>query len=153
MILTNEQLKRIIEGKPVGDYYPYNMKEYDSKPIDDYLSKVIGSLNQINSLEFESIFDHYGSGFASYVDVFCWKKDGSSSSDLRGVLWRNGIRIYICRLAPIAVLGKGQSSKHATGGSRDFLNVDIIDSLPNGDWARVSVKYSPPFKNLKLMRK
>ena len=134
IVFSDEQLKRIIETKPIGDFYPYNMDEYDHEVINDYISKVVGSFASIRSLQYEAIFDSYGSGYASYVDVFCWKKDGSSSEEREGILWIEGIRIYICRLAPVAVIGRGQMTKHATGGSRDYIESTTVNVFPSGDW-------------------
>lgn len=131
---SNDQLKRTTETKPVGDFYPYNMEEYDHEAIDNYISKVVGSLATIRSVKYEAIFDSYGSGFASYVDVFCWKRDGSSSEKREGIVWIDGIRIYICRLAPVAVIGKGQVTRHALGGSRNYIESSTINVFPSGDW-------------------
>lgn len=131
---SDDQLKRIIETKPVGDFYPFDMDEYNHEVIDDYISKAVGSLATIRSLKYEAIYDSYGSGYASYVDVFCWKKDGSSSEEREDILWIDGIRIYICRLAPVAVIGKGQVTKHSLGGSRDYIESSTINVFPPGDW-------------------
>lgn len=133
-VYSNEQLIRIIETKPVGNFYPYNTDEYDYDAVDEYISKVVGSLASIRSIEFEADFESYGSGYASYVDVFCWKRDGSSSEQRDGVFWIDGIRIYICRLAPVAVMGVGQITKHDTGGSSDYIEPRFVNELPSSDW-------------------
>lgn len=135
---SNEELKRIIETKPVGGFYPYNLKEYDDDAADEYISKVVGSLAAIKNLDYKAEFEHYGSGYASYVEVFCYKKDGSSSEERNGVLEIDGIRIYICRLTPVAVIGKGRVTKHDKGGSSDFLPSQNVDVLPSGDWEEMA---------------
>jgi hypothetical protein len=131
---SNDELKRIIETKPIGNFHPYNMEEYNHDAVNDYISKVVGSLAAIHNIRYEADFDSYGSGYASYVDVFCWKRDGSSSEEREDVLWIDGIRIYICRLAPVAVIGKGQVTKHARGGSSDYIESSSVNVLPSGDW-------------------
>lgn len=75
-MFSNETLKRIIETKPIGRFYPFNLKEYDDDAADEYISKVVGSLAAIKNLAYQAEFDSYGSGYASYVEVFCYKKDG-----------------------------------------------------------------------------
>ncbi|MCP3764798.1 hypothetical protein NLX67_20965 [Domibacillus sp. A3M-37] len=66
----NEELNRIIETKPVGDFYPYNLKEYNHRAVNDYISKAVGSLAMIKNIKYEGDFESYGSGYASCVDVF-----------------------------------------------------------------------------------
>ena len=131
---TNEEIKRIIEMKTVGNFYPYDVKENDEKAIDDYLRQVVGSLARVNNLTYEADFNHYGSGYASYVDCFCWKRDGSSTKIEDREQSIDGIRIYLSRLAPIAVFGEGLVTKHTNGGSSDFLSNTTVGTLPPGDW-------------------
>ncbi|WP_159882789.1 hypothetical protein [Paenibacillus puerhi] len=131
---SNDDLKRIIETKPVGNFYPYNIKEYNHDAVNEYISKVVGSLASVNNINHEADFRSYGSGYASYVSIFCWKKNGSSSKEQEGVLYIDGIRIYVCRVTPVAVIGKGQVTKHARGGSSDYIESNKVDVLPSGDW-------------------
>ncbi|WP_051359419.1 hypothetical protein [Paucisalibacillus globulus] len=131
---TNDEIKRIIEMKTVGDFYPYDIEENDENAIDDYLKHVAGSLARVNNLAYEADFEHYGSGYASYVDCFCWKRDGSSTQVKDREQWIEGIRIYLCRLAPVAVFGEGIVTKHINGGSSDFISYNTVDTLPPGDW-------------------
>lgn len=131
---TNEELRRIIEGNPVGEFYPYNLSEYDHEAVNDYISSVVGSISAIKNLAIEANFDSYGSGYASYVDIFCYKKDGSSSEQKDYELWIDGIRVYINRLAPVAIFGESEITKHRNGGSSDFISNHSAGSLPPGDW-------------------
>lgn len=131
---TNEDLKRVIETKPVGDFYPFNLGDYNDQAIDDYLAKIVGELAMIENIKFEADFDSYGSGFASYVDVFCWKGDGSSTKEHDKVQSIDGLRLYLCRLTPVAVIGASQVTKHETGGVEEFLNSEKVDNIPPGDW-------------------
>lgn len=108
---SNEQLQMMISGKTVGDSYPYNTN--DKKQIEQYIQDLFYKLNCSKFIQCEAIFDHYGSGYASYVDIFCYKRDGSSKlneeyieKDLLTSIQLEGLVIYISRLAPVAILGK-----------------------------------------------
>lgn len=79
----------------------------------------------------------YGSGYASYVYLFCYKKDGSSTTQKDSVYYTKGISIYICRLAPVAVFGEDERTKHSRGGSYGFLRPDLIGSTPKGVWQAI----------------
>ncbi|WP_010098295.1 hypothetical protein [Ornithinibacillus scapharcae] len=131
---SNQELQRIIAGDPIGVFYPYNLKEYNHQEIDTYISKVVGSFGGIRNLLHEADFNSYGSGYASYVDVFCWKRDGTSTQIDEYETTIDGIRVYINRLAPIAILGSDQVTKHRNGGSSGFIHSHTVNRLPPGDW-------------------
>ncbi|MBM7661035.1 hypothetical protein JOC85_001807 [Bacillus mesophilus] len=76
------------------------------------------SFNRSRFFQCEAIFDHYGSGYASYVDFFCYRKDGSSIVDTKYIekdsltsIQIEGLVIYISRLAPVAIIGKDERHK------------------------------------------
>lgn len=133
---TNDELKRIIDMKPVGNFYPYNMEEYDFDAVDQYIHKVVDTLRTIPNLAFAADFDSHGSGYASYVHIFCWKKAGSSKTVVERTITTTGIRLYICRLAPVAVMGEGEMWKHTIGssGGNDLLSSNTVDVIPKGNW-------------------
>lgn len=110
MKFTSEQLQLMIEGKAVGDSFPY--KNGNEEDIENYLKRLYSKLNQSDRLVCDGEFDHYGSGSASFVEFFCLKKDGSSilsktemDEDCVRIEGLEGISLYVSRLAPVAVLG------------------------------------------------
>jgi len=137
MIYTDEMLRDIISGKVVGDFYPYDMGKYSEAHIDPYIKQVRESLKKSRLIDLTADFSSYGSGFASFVDIFCWKKDGSSTEERKEYKRIQGIRIYICRLAPVAVYGAAEIFVHETGGGFDFLEPRKVGTTPPGDWSEV----------------
>ena len=108
---TNEQLQTMISGEPISETFPYNTK--DKNQIEKHIKNLFGTLNRSKSFKCEAIFDHYGSGYASYVDLFCYRRDGSSKlsekyieKDSLTSIQFEGLVIYISRLAPVAIIGK-----------------------------------------------
>lgn len=117
MLFTNEQLQTMISKEPIGETYPYNTK--DKNQIEKYIQDLLYTLNRSKSFKCEAIFDHYGSGYASYVDFFCYKRDGSSKlsekyieKDSLTSILIEGLVIYISRLAPVAIIGKDERYKY-----------------------------------------
>ena len=102
MDITNGILERVIAGKPVGDHEAY--KNGSHNKIKGHIKATIHDLEQSRIIALETQ-DSYGSGYASYVDVFCYKKDRSSSQIKSGTTYIDGIGIYLCKLAPVAVMG------------------------------------------------
>ncbi len=128
MDFSNDELKRIISGKPVGNIYPYNTG--DTNEIEKYLRDLYYKLNRSGLIKCHGEFAHYGSGYASYIDLFCLKRNEINPPE--NALGKLGIVVYISRLAPVAVFGYDDRTE--TG----FCFLDPLHSdfgkLPDGDW-------------------
>ena len=135
MEITNEILKHVIAGKPVGDIAPY--KNGSSNMIEAHLKDTVRALERSSRIQVELEQDSYGSGYASYFDVFCYKAGGRSSRIEAGTTITDGITIYLCKLAPIAVFGAMTKTKHKNSASSGFLSATEVNTLPKGDWADV----------------
>ncbi|MDZ8240647.1 MAG: hypothetical protein RMZ69_26425 [Nostoc sp. ChiQUE01a] len=135
MILTVKQLQSIIDGNPVGDTFPY----FGGLPedIENHLKAVVATLRRSPLLDVEAQFDSYGSGYASYVHVFCAKSNRQSTVRRGDIDCIDGIVVYLSRLAPIATYGVEQRTKHQQLPiiSRGFLENRRIRQLPNGNWS------------------
>jgi hypothetical protein len=124
--ISNELLEKLIARKSVGG----------SKSA---IKNVLHDLEQSKQITVESD-DSYGSGYASYLDVFCFKKDGSSSRVTGLSTTIEGIALYLCKLAPVAVMGAMTKTKSKNAGSSSFLRPDDLNKLPAGDWHSVVVE-------------
>ena len=109
MILSNDNLQAMISGSIVGTLWPYDCRS--TEDIESYLRGLVAELSRSTLLEVESDFIHYGSGFASYVHVFCFKRDGKSTVRERDTDQTDGIAVYLSRLAPVAAYGPEQRTK------------------------------------------
>lgn len=154
-LLSDDSLNSMIRGEPVGDQWPY--AGGSKRDIAKHLKKVVSKLKRLPGVAVEAEFRHYGSGYASYVDVFCYPRNGSSQQKRDGVLHIVGLSVYLSRLAPLAVLGSGEKTRFKSGGGYSFLEASTVtsillalfprvrggcsflaastvDSVPDGDW-------------------
>ncbi len=106
----------MISNESVGDIYPYETKDADQ--IEKHLKDLFYNFNRSKLLTCEAMFDHYGSGYASYVDYFCYRKDGGSvlnekyiEKDSLTSTEIEGLVIYVSRLAPVAIIWNDQRYK------------------------------------------
>lgn len=129
---SNEELQKIIRYESIGDLFPY--EGGNDSDIENYIKSVVADLNRSTNIIAEADYDMYGSGYASYVDVFCYRKDGSSTSRKSYGVTIEGISLYICRLAPVSIYGYSKITRHSHGGSSEFLSFDRVNTLPLGDW-------------------
>lgn len=135
--LSEQHLRDVIAQRPVGPAPPYAGGV--GAEIEDHLRRVVAALASDGLLDVEADFDHYWSGYASYVDVFC-SKSGGRSTTREGTLERtDGLSLYLCRLAPVAAVGPGQTTRQgrSTAGS-GFLRPESVGATPDGDWAAES---------------
>lgn len=129
-MFSEEQLKQLIEGKSVGEKYPYNTN--NEEEIEAHIRRLYYRLKQIPNLIVEAEWDHFGSGYASFVDFFCYlKEDVKSEDDPYGNrhIEMDGIIVDICRLAPVAIMGEDDRHKtirietnEAVSGGRGLLS-------------------------------
>ncbi|MBC8059308.1 MAG: hypothetical protein H7Y18_01430 [Clostridiaceae bacterium] len=153
MIYSEETLRKFIDGRPSGKDYPYN--NGTSKQIEFHIKSIVADLERSNLIKVEADFKSYGSGYSSYIDIFCYKKDGSSTIKKKDVLWIDGITIYISKLAPVAIYGASNKTKHSKGGGYNFLDANNINSIPKGNWDDVLYTITNKLKKyeIEMLRK
>ncbi len=73
---------------------------------DEQLHDIVAALDRLSALKvFTAEFDHYGSGYASFVEVRLTRRDDSLVTLRDDVgLETLGFGVLLCRLAPIATL-------------------------------------------------
>lgn len=111
-IFTNKQLQELIHGKIIGTIFPYDTKS--DEEIEAHIRRLLYRIKRIPNLICEVEWDHFGSGYASFVEVFCYEREhvkriatayGIEELEIEGVL------INISRLAPVAIFGDDERSK------------------------------------------
>jgi len=145
MNFTEPQLHSLIQQKPIGHSFPYNTEAEEQ--IEAYIQSLFERFKQSKLIQCDAEFDHYGSGYASFVEFFCYKKDGSSilnegyiKEDDITTFQMEGISVYVSRLAPVAVLGwderekwikhKGERRKESFNGF-SHLSPESLEKIPS----------------------
>ena len=120
----------------VGEAWPY-AGGLDGD-IEAHLQKMVAAFEQSKFTAVEADFNSFGCGYASFVELFCFKKDGSFTRRFLGSGQEmTGIVVYVSRLAPVATWGAERRTRHARGGSSTLLSYDTLDTMPDGDWKAV----------------
>lgn len=106
-MFSNEQLQDLIEGKIVGNGFPYETK--DVQEIDAHIRRLFHRINRIPHVVCEAEWNHFGSGYASFIEFFCYRKENQVIVEEKygyQEIKTEGIVIDICRLAPVAIIGE-----------------------------------------------
>jgi hypothetical protein len=124
MILTNDNLQAMASGGVVGSSWPYDRGSEED--IEAYLKNVVAELGRSRILEVNAELMHYGSGFASFVHVFCYKRNDKSTVHNVDMDCTDGIAVYLGRLGPVAAYGPEHRTRSYRRGR--------LGELPPGDW-------------------
>ncbi|WP_046180983.1 hypothetical protein [Domibacillus tundrae] len=142
MEFKKRELRKMIKGKPLYNVFPDQLNSEEE--IEKNVRRLFDQLNKSDQLICEGEFDHYGSGYASFVEFFCFKKDGSAilsksyyEEDAVISLDMEGIVVYVSRVAPLAVFGMGTPLKYIQEedgkemySGMSSLGVDTINQVP-----------------------
>lgn len=123
---------KIIKVEIIGGFFPYSGGLRSQ--VVSYLKELVDRLERLRLLIMGADFRSYGSIYTSYIDVFCYKRDGSSTLIHNNEHWINGISIYLCKHAPVAVLGPNTNTKGIRNGSYGILDYSSVGSIPAGNW-------------------
>jgi len=105
--------------------------------VEGFLRRVVADLSRLPSLVVEHAeFRHYGSGYASYVDVFMTKRDGSMRRSTNGRTEVEGLTVALCRLAPLAALfaRSWRSSGPGAAGGRSMPELSRVVDVAPPEW-------------------
>lgn len=107
-----EQLQDLIEGKIIGNEFPYDTN--NEQEIEAHIRRLFHRINRIPNVVCEAEWNHFGSGYASFVELFCYQKEDVIVVEEkygRREIKTEGIIIDICRLAPVAIMGEDERYK------------------------------------------
>ncbi|WP_143561084.1 hypothetical protein [Sporosarcina sp. P3] len=133
-IFTDQQLRMLIEGKVIGDSFPYDRS--DEEETLAHINRLFYRINRIYNVVCEAEWNHFGSGYASFVEFFCyWKKDCIVVEEINGMreIEIRGILLDISRLAPVAIMGEDvryktiriETNEEVTSGHGSILDAPI----------------------------
>ena len=89
-----------------GSKFPYDTN--NENEIEAHIRRLFHRINRIPNIICEAEWNHFGSGYASFVEFFCYRKKDVAVEEKCGMreIETKGIIIDICRLAPVAIMGE-----------------------------------------------
>ncbi|NOX27550.1 MAG: hypothetical protein GXP21_05075 [Gammaproteobacteria bacterium] len=127
-LITEQNLRRVIDGKSIGDKPPWREKFAPTGRARLY--EVANYLKERQSLTVELI-DSYGSGWVSYLDLFIYPSNGSTIVTKKQVGQEiSGVSLWLSYSAPLAIYGATKKTKKGSSGSSGFLHPASLYKLP-----------------------
>lgn len=149
-MFSNDQLRDLIKGKIIGDKFPYDTG--DEKEIEDHIRRLFYRIKRNHKLVCEAEWGHFGSGYASFVEFFCYskeqvtvlqKKNGVRKEEIHGII------IDICRLAPVAIMGEDIRYKTFLIETNEIIGRGYGTLLDGQNSLTVSVEFQTAAAHLK----
>lgn len=94
---------------------------------------------------------HYGSGYASFIDAWFYRTDGSGRLSSFGE-HHAGIWVLLSRTTRYFVIGQGEKSWHPTGGGCYLPSFSAMDEITHPSLAELASPLSEHFTNAGLIR-
>lgn len=129
---TDEEIRRLAADSPVGAEWPYSGGS--AEEVETFLHLAVHTLERDRSRIVKADFNHFGSGYASFVEVFCYPADNSTRQQQATGEEFEGIVYYLSRLAPVATYAVDTrlSSRQKYTGS--LLSDDTAGILRDPKW-------------------
>lgn len=111
-MFSDEQLQAMIDGKIIGEKFPYDT--IDEREVEAHIRRLFHRINRIPNVVCEAEWNHFGSGYASFVEFFCYQKqDLVVLEEKHGhrEIKMNGLIVDISRLASVAIMGDDERYK------------------------------------------
>lgn len=129
-MFSNEQLHHMVQQHIISEQYPYSEK--DDRTLHHYLKPLLAELSRA-TIRYVVERDHFGSGYASYIKVFCYEDAFVNIEENQWTQHKQmeGLQVLISRLAPVIVIGPGSESVTYHHGKQCGGSAVMLDGPDN----------------------
>ena len=121
-----EEVERLIRGQPVREPLPFDPA--DGRSLMEFYGSLVRRIERERGLCCRAEWSSYGSGYASFVEVWFYPADGSGRLSGRDE-HHAGLVVLLSRLSPYFVLGQDEKTWSVTAGSGSLPNFSTVDNL------------------------
>lgn len=151
-LLSLQQVKALLSQRAISDQHPW--KTNDEQAVDAFYASVCAEVSHATGALSRIEWEHYGSGYASYIDAWFYK--ASPEFNVREPLCygneHTGLVLLLSRLSPYFVFMEGEKTWHARGGSSYMPESGMVDHLPTEAVAALACQVQPILERRGLVR-
>lgn len=130
---TDFEIRTLLSGSAISDQYPWNTN--NAEIIENFYFNICDDIEQKTGCLSKKEFNDYGSGYASFYDLWLYKDEQSfkvpKSHDSSNHFY--GLVIIFSKLSPYYVLMQGEQCWYDKGGSSYLPDLNMDDDLKT--WA------------------
>lgn len=151
-MLTLEQIERLLSQQSISDRYPWNTNK--EQMIDDFYRSVCADISLKTGTQSVIEWNHYGSGYASYIDAWFYKTTPEFNMSLPQTYGKGhkGLVILLSRLSPYFVFAEGEKNWHSHGGGSYLPAFEMVDCLHSFGVANLATQVQPILEEVGLVR-
>lgn len=150
--LNREQIERLASQQSISEAHPWGTEvdaEVDEfyKGICEHLCQATGALSRIE-------WDHYGSGYASFIDAWFYKPTPDFKTSDRAVYGQafQGLAVLLSRLSPYFVFMEGGQHWHPHGSSSYMPGLESVDEISSPAVLELAAQIQPLLESHGLQR-
>jgi len=151
-LLSATEIQTLIAGRAISEKPPWSTN--DEAAIDSYYKGVCDAVSRSTTALSRIEWQHYGSGYASFVDAWFYKcsSDFNVNKPSRYGEEHVGLAVLLSRLSPYYVFIEAEQHWHPHGCSGYLPALGMVDSLQNPGVLRLSEPVQQVLASFGLIR-
>lgn len=137
-MFNDSEIADLLEARSISYLDPW--KGNDEGKIDSFYKRVVKDVEKGAKVMSRIEWDHYGSGYASFVDAWFYREDDAFAVEAYQEVAYEGVAVLLSRLSPFFVMGQGVKSWHDKGGSSYMPALGFVDEFANDAVRELSSK-------------
>lgn len=139
-MFTSEQIDRLLAARTISDQPPWCAG--DREQIEQHLKTICSKIEQNANAHSRIEWNHYGSGYASYVDAWFYRPepDFQLPDHTSGYSAYAGLVVCFSRLAPYFVLMEGDKRWDKTSSGGYLPGWEMVDEFCFPSVARLAAE-------------
>ena len=126
---TAEEIGDLLSQTCISSRYPWCTN--DEVQIDAFYRRICGELAEATGTSSRIEWNHYGSGYASFIDAWFYKPSSEFAVPELAVDGEAfaGVAVLLSRLSPYFALMEGEKQWHDRGGSSYMPSLGLVDKF------------------------
>lgn len=124
-VLTDEEIDKLLRCEPITPHWPWGSR--DELVIDNNIRDILAEVCRKLQLKDQTHYDHYGSGYASFVD--CWLYRPTDEFRICPGDCYEGLVVLFSRFSPYYVLGQGERSWGESARCSYLPHYEFVDDI------------------------
>ena len=151
-LLSPDDIARLVAGKPISATYPWHTG--DEQAIEGHLKRACAAVQRHTGTQSRIVWDHYGSGYASYVDGWFFRPTDAfrvMRPASPGETY-SGLVVLLGRLSPHYALMQGEKGWSDRSGHGYLPHPSMLDAFHTEAVAVLAAEVAPVLDALGMTR-
>ena len=126
-LLTPTDISLLLKAEPITDRQPWASGR--ERKVEKFYRGVVREIERQAGVKSRNEWDHYGSGYASFIDAWFYAEHEGFRRKEEGGECYSGLSVLFSRLSPYYVVAEGVKFWHDTGGSSYLPCLEFVDQI------------------------